>query len=100
MSSSSHPSSPEDIPKYNTQFEPGPDDDETLWTVLEIVKENRDKYLVKWEGVDPDTGKPWDLSWVPKRDCTNDLIHDWKVSKAKKTQARKRKRKGKSVICM
>ena len=93
MSSSSRAPSPEDIPKYNTQFEPGSDDDETLWSVLQIVKESRDRYLVKWAGVDPDTGKPWDMSWVPKHDCTDDLIHEWKVSKSKKVQDRKKEKK-------
>ncbi|KAF8578276.1 hypothetical protein K439DRAFT_1362563 [Ramaria rubella] len=78
---------------YETQFEPHTDDEDNLWSVLEIVKEYRGKYLVKWEGFDPDTGKPWAPSWVPKYDCTDELIHDWKTKKAKKDQRRKKKRK-------
>lgn len=100
MSSLSPASSSQDIPKYNTQFEPGSDDNETLWNVLQIVKESKNKYLVKWEGVDPDTGKPWDLSWVPKHDCTNELIHEWKASKAQRRQSRKKVRKSKDDTCM
>ena len=93
MSPPSRGSSPVDVPEYSTQFEPGPDDNETLWNVLEIIKENKTRYLVKWEGVDPETGKPWDPSWVPKSDCTDGLILEWKVKKAKKDKAREKKRK-------
>ena len=92
MSSRNRGLSPVDVPDYSTQFEPGIDDNETLWSVLEIIKEDKKRYLVKWEGIDPDTGKPWDPSWVPKRDCTDDLIYEWKVTKAKKDKARKKKR--------
>jgi hypothetical protein len=95
MSSPKHASTSVDVPEYYTQFEPGSDDNETLWSVLEIVKEDKRRYLVKWEGTDPDTGKPWDPSWVPKTDCTDDLIYEWKLMKAKKAKARKKKRTNK-----
>ena len=80
--------SPVDVPEYSTQFEPLPDDSDTLWNVLEILKENKQRYLVKWEGIDPETGKPWRHSWVPKSDCTDDLIREWKITKAKKAKKR------------
>lgn len=72
------------VPDYNTQFIPQEDDEETLWDVIEILAERANRYQVKWAGTDPATGKPWAPSWVPKHDCTDQLIHDWKVKQAKK----------------
>ncbi|OSX67279.1 hypothetical protein POSPLADRAFT_1176054 [Postia placenta MAD-698-R-SB12] len=72
------------LPDYNTQFIPQDDDEETLWDVIEILAERGSRYQVKWAGNDPATTKPWAPSWVPKHDCTDQLIHDWKVKQAKK----------------
>jgi hypothetical protein len=87
---------PQDIslPEYSTQFEPLSGDETNLWEALEILKEARHTYLVKWGGVDPSTGDPWQPSWVPKRDCTDDLIYEWKIKAAKKKQKTTRKGKG------
>ncbi|KAF8444043.1 hypothetical protein L210DRAFT_3108431 [Boletus edulis BED1] len=64
-----------------TQFVSQSGDEDVLWQVEEITAERGNKYRVKWVGIDPDTGKPWAQSWVPKHDCTNDLVHDWKAKK-------------------
>ena len=65
-----------------THFIPQEGDDEVLWKVIEITAENKKNYKVRWEGIDPDTGKPWAQSWVSKHDCTDDLVVAWKRSQA------------------
>jgi len=45
-----------------------------LWDVEEILDEKKDKrgkvkYLLKWAGTDPATGKQWDPSWVFPPPC-------------------------------
>ncbi|KAF7969471.1 hypothetical protein HWV62_27259 [Athelia sp. TMB] len=77
------------------QFIPLSDDEETLWTVIEITAERPRQYKVRWEGLDPATGRPWAQSWVPKTDCTDDLRDNWK---RKKAQKKERKGKGKSRL--
>lgn len=54
------------------------DDEEELWEVIEITKEKATMFKVRWKGDDPETGKPWAQSWVPKSDVTDDLKKDWK----------------------
>ncbi|RPD57025.1 hypothetical protein L227DRAFT_236285 [Lentinus tigrinus ALCF2SS1-6] len=89
------PSSSLEIEPYQTQFVPKENDDETLWDVIEITAERAKEYRVRWAGNDPATGKPWAQSWVPKHDCTDELIRDWKIAKAKKKkEAEKRKSAG------
>lgn len=39
------------------------------------------QYLIDWEGVDPDTGKPWDPSWENGDGATQGLIDDWERRK-------------------
>ncbi|CAE6516196.1 unnamed protein product [Rhizoctonia solani] len=78
---------------YETQFEARSDDEENLYNVERILAERGGRYLVQWEGVDPTTGEKWAPDWVPKTDCTDDLIADWKREKA----AKKQKRGGTSV---
>jgi hypothetical protein len=65
-------------------FEPREDDHETLWEVIKITGEHNDTYKVLWKGYDPKTQKPWPQSWVPKRDCTDDLVLAWKKEKKEK----------------
>ncbi|PSS30915.1 hypothetical protein PHLCEN_2v2540 [Hermanssonia centrifuga] len=72
-----------EIPEFETQFVPQEDDEETLWDVLEILAEKGKQYKVRWEGVDPKTKKPWPPSWVPKHDCTDALVREWKRNKAR-----------------
>ncbi|KZT18411.1 hypothetical protein NEOLEDRAFT_1143431 [Neolentinus lepideus HHB14362 ss-1] len=76
------------ISDFETQFVSQEDDDKTLWEVIEITGEQGRRYRVKWAGINPETGQPWADSWVPKHDCTDDLVEEWKRKKA-------RKRKGK-----
>ncbi|KAF9500273.1 hypothetical protein BDN71DRAFT_1194826 [Pleurotus eryngii] len=71
------------------QFVEQSGDEENLWEVLEITAERSNSYRVKWAGTDPTTGKPWQQSWVPKHDCTPELVSSWKRKKHAK-------RKGKS----
>lgn len=76
------------------QFQPRDDDEETLWDVIEILREKKSHYFVKWAGVDPQTGKPWASSWVGKGDVTDDLVEKWKTQKAEmKERAAARRKK-------
>lgn len=88
------PSSSLEIEPYQTQFVPQEDDEETLWDVIEITGERTNQYKVRWAGNDPATGKPWAQSWVPKHDCTDDLIRDWKIAKAKKKKEAEKRKSG------
>ena len=54
------------------------------WSVSEILKESTSKYLVEWDGIDADTGKPWRPSWIPKSDCTDALVREWEDEKRKR----------------
>ncbi|KAG7095257.1 hypothetical protein E1B28_006030 [Marasmius oreades] len=72
-----------EISEPDTQFVPREDDDQQLFRVIEITDENSKGYKVKWAGKDPKTKRPWPQSWVPKHDCTNDLVHEWKKKKAR-----------------
>ena len=49
--------------------------------VVEIVEEDGKRYKVRWAGKDPKTGQPWPLDWVPKSNCSPNLIEDWKKKK-------------------
>ncbi|KZT09582.1 uncharacterized protein LAESUDRAFT_511729 [Laetiporus sulphureus 93-53] len=88
-----------EIPQYETQFIPQENDDEQLYDAIEILAERGNQYKVRWDGVDPQTGKPWAPSWVGKHDCTDNLIYEWKVKQArKKKRAEKRKSKARSSV--
>ena len=80
-----------EISSPDTQFVPQDDDDDLLWEVIEITAEDRKNYKVKWAGIDPQTGKPWKQSWVPKHDCTDVLVMQWKVTQAKQKKAKAEK---------
>lgn len=70
-----------EISDYETQFIPKEGDEDNLWAVEKILAEKGNRYLLKWSGTDSN-GKPWDDSWVPKEDVTDDLIAEWKLQKA------------------
>ncbi|CAG8638933.1 5455_t:CDS:2, partial [Acaulospora colombiana] len=68
-----------------THFEPHTSDDsQSLWPVNRILRESRSKYEVEWAGLDPETGKPWKPSWIPKEDCSDACIQDWKEEKRRR----------------
>lgn len=83
----------EESTQGESQFIPKSDDDETLWKVIEITAEQPGKYKVRWDGLDPTTGRPWGQSWVPKTDCTDDLRRAWK----KKLKKKEEKKNGKGI---
>ncbi|KAG1813614.1 uncharacterized protein BJ212DRAFT_401711 [Suillus subaureus] len=83
MSTQAEPPAGE-LSEFETQFEPRSNDDDALWEVIEIVAERGKKYRVRWAGNDPKTGRPWPLDWVPKHDCTDHLVEEWKRKKAVK----------------
>lgn len=66
--------------------------DDDVWPVEKILGEKKGRYLIKWKGEDQD-GKPWESSWVSKRDVTDDLIEEWRNKKPSK---KGRKSKGKN----
>ncbi|KAJ6498510.1 hypothetical protein C8R47DRAFT_1111951 [Mycena vitilis] len=76
-------------------FSPHESDEEKLWTVIEIVKEKKGQYLCKWAGQDDD-GNPWPDSWTLKRNCTDDIVKEWKLKKAAK-EKQKQRRKAKKL---
>jgi hypothetical protein len=78
-----------DSTQGETQFIPQSDDEQTLWRVVEITAERPKHYKVKWDGLNPDTGRPWAQSWVPKGDCTDDLRKEWKKKLLRKEEAKK-----------
>ncbi|KAJ3720582.1 hypothetical protein C8R42DRAFT_582513 [Lentinula raphanica] len=62
-----------------TQFIDLPDDDVNLWDALEIVGESATRFKIKWDGIDPATGRRWLDSWVQKHDATPDLVKAWRI---------------------
>lgn len=76
------------VSDLETQFMPQSDDEDELWEVIEITGERSKEYKVKWAGINEKTSKPWPQSWVPKHDCTDDLVLTWK---AKKKELERRK---------
>lgn len=84
--------SPIEVSEPETQFVPQDGDEEVLWEVIEITAEKRRQYKVKWAGIDPSTGKGWDETWVPKHDCTDDIVREWKVKQAKKAKEAQRRK--------
>lgn len=76
------------------QLSPRESDPEYLWDAIEILKQKKDQYLIKWSGLDPKTGKPWPDSWTNKSDCTYDLIQTWEEKRAQKKKEEMLQRKG------
>ena len=75
------------------QFEPRESDEETLWEVIEIVAEKPKVYKVRWAGLNPKTRKPWPMDWVPRSDCTPELVNAWKLKKLSQKKAKPSKGK-------
>lgn len=88
-----------EISERETQFVPQEDDEDVLWEVIEITAEQKRHYKVRWAGIDPKTRKPWAQSWVSKRDCTDDLVLEWKQKQRLRRKEQKRiKRAFPSII--
>lgn len=56
---------------------------EELWAVRGILDESggrgaEGKYLIDWEGDDPETGRPYKPTWEVKTNATNATIQEWK----------------------
>ncbi|KAJ7312957.1 hypothetical protein DFH08DRAFT_435378 [Mycena albidolilacea] len=77
-----------EISDRETPFSSHESDEDHLWDAIEILKERKHHYLVKWAGVD-EHGKPWPDSWANKRDCTDDMVQEWKRKKAQKALKKK-----------
>jgi hypothetical protein len=60
---------------------------EELWEVQEIVEQRESDrwYLLRWCGLDPATGKPWELSWEPPHNLysVDNLLDDFYARKGK-----------------
>ncbi|KAJ7182857.1 hypothetical protein C8R43DRAFT_15141, partial [Mycena crocata] len=85
-----------EVSDRETSFSSHESDAEHLYDAIEILKEKKGQYLIKWDGVDPATGKPWPDSWANKRDCTDDIVATWKLKKAQKKKEQQ-ERKAKKV---
>ncbi|KAJ7220718.1 hypothetical protein GGX14DRAFT_431848, partial [Mycena pura] len=72
-----------DISDRDEEFEYHESDDENLYDAIEILKERKGQYLIKWAGVDSN-GDPWPDSWANKRDVTDDLVRAWKAVRTQK----------------
>ncbi|KAG8905603.1 hypothetical protein FRB99_008601, partial [Tulasnella sp. 403] len=60
------------------------DSSDGVFPVNRILEEKGSMYKVDWEGIDPKTGEPWKPTWVLKKNCTPDLIAEWKLHKKAK----------------
>ncbi|KAF9044295.1 hypothetical protein BJ165DRAFT_1528852 [Panaeolus papilionaceus] len=85
------------ISSPSQKFEPQEGDEEALWEVIEITGEKSGYYKVRWDGLDPKTMKPWPLSWVPRHDCTDDLVMVWKQKQKDKKRRKSSVKKRDSV---
>jgi hypothetical protein len=64
-----------------------------LWEALCILNERRAsrrgarkgarEYLIKWIGIDPDTGRAWESSWEPEENANEALVASWEQEKAR-----------------
>jgi hypothetical protein len=37
---------------------------DNYWEAIEILDQKGDQFLVSWAGIDPETGKQWEPTWV------------------------------------
>jgi hypothetical protein len=53
--------------------------------LLRSLTSRKHDYLVKWDGINPETGRAWTPSWTSKKtEVTEDLIEVWETKKAAK----------------
>jgi hypothetical protein len=75
--------------------EEGGDDNYAVDKILAVrkVRDGSLEYLIKWEGAD-EHGEPWDDSWQPESDLTDDLVSDFRTEHADVLAAANRGRVG------
>lgn len=37
---------------------------ESWWEAIDIIDQKGDRYLISWAGINPNTGKQWEPTWV------------------------------------
>lgn len=66
--------------------------EENVWSVSEILdhkmEQGKHYFLVRWEGTN-EKGKPWDDTWEPKQNISQDLIADFWDNLRKAKQSKK-----------
>ncbi|BFZ59896.1 hypothetical protein YB2330_000918 [Saitoella coloradoensis] len=57
------------------------------WFEAERILQERDDgtYLIRWIGIDPNTGNPWEDTWVAREDCGEVLLEKWLKTKESET---------------
>ena len=82
----------DDSQDYATQgFIVHESDSEQLWQVEEIMDERNGRFLVKWAGTD-ENEKPWESSWVPREDVTDDLVTEWRERRAREKREKQKEK--------
>jgi hypothetical protein len=51
------------------------------WAARQILKEKNGYYYIAWDGIDPNTSKPWKPTWEPKSCANEALVMDWRKRK-------------------
>ncbi|GAO49219.1 hypothetical protein G7K_3376-t1 [Saitoella complicata NRRL Y-17804] len=77
-------------PHHQKSKSPSPVKDSSIaqdWFEAERILQERDDgtYLVRWVGINPDTGNPWKDTWVAREDCGEDLLETWLKTKESET---------------
>ncbi|RPA73494.1 hypothetical protein BJ508DRAFT_49494 [Ascobolus immersus RN42] len=65
----------------------------SFFAIKGIIGERPKHYRVEWEGVNPDTDKPWPSEWIPKQDVTAAAIKEWEQKQKNKADKARRKKK-------
>jgi hypothetical protein len=63
---------------------------EKEWAAIQILKETKKRYYIEWDGINPNTQKPWDPTWEPKKMANKALVDDWKERKKNKKRNHRR----------
>ncbi|KAF2025509.1 hypothetical protein EK21DRAFT_76254, partial [Setomelanomma holmii] len=86
-----HRSKPAKRPKYTESGDIETSPSEQLWEADSILQERRIgrrlQYLIKWKGIDPNTGEDYEPTWEPEENPTAALLADWEELKARQNVA-------------
>ncbi|OJD39846.1 chromo domain-like protein [Diplodia corticola] len=55
--------------------------DNRFYTAKRILDENKTDYLIEWDGINPETKKPYMPTWHPKSCANRALLAEWKKEK-------------------